>query len=155
MAEEKQFVIVSERDLTPDENLWLDIRADGIKQTPARVSESLVRLVTLATALAGGAIGVLKDDVSTSWGRFGAAAFFFAALLAAAIGSLPRSAALPDFPVEAVRGSIQGALRFKERCAKWSLSLLAAGMLFALLGIGVYSATKPVNIAVTNPARSE
>lgn len=144
MAEDEDYKIVSERDLTPDENLWLDIRAEGIKQTPGRVADSLVRLVTLATALAGGAVGVLKDDVSTEWGRFGAATFFFAALLAAAIGSLPRAATVPDFPIEAVRDAIRKPLLFKERCAQASLALLACGMVFALLGVGTHVSAKPV-----------
>lgn len=139
MEAAKEYVILSERDLTPDENLWLDIRIDAIKQTPSRVSDSLVRLVTLATALAGGSIGVLKDDVSTPWGRIAAASLFFAALLAAAIGSLPRSASIPQFPVDAVRDAIQGALRFKGRCAIASLVLLAGGMACAILGVALHA----------------
>jgi hypothetical protein len=129
-----EYQVIESRDLTPDEKLWLDMRDEAIKQTPSKVSETITRLITLTTALAGGAIGVLKDDVCTGWGRVLAATFFFAALVAAVIGAHPRTAPLPMFPVDDIKVAIRKALGFKERCAQVAVVLLIVGILFAILG---------------------
>ena len=135
MTESKPLRILSEREPTPDENLWLDMRAEAVKATPGRVSDALARLLTLSTAMAGGAIGVMKDDVSVPWGRAGAAAMFFAALVAAAVGSLPRTAVLPAFPAADIRAAVHRAVGFKDRCATVSVIFLSLGVLAAIVGV--------------------
>jgi len=74
---------------TPDEQIYFDISDDAIKQSLPRINEALTRFITLSTAMAAGALGFLKDEVSTGWGRILAAAFFFSALGSAVIGSIP------------------------------------------------------------------
>lgn len=135
MSEPKPLRILSERELTPDERLWLDVRAESVKATPARVSDALGRLLTLATAMAGGAIGVMKDDVSTGWGRAAATAMFFVAVVAAAVGSLPRTAVMPTFPAADIRDAVRRAVGFKERCAAVAVVFLTLGVLAAVAGV--------------------
>lgn len=140
MTSDKPMRLISQRDLTPDESLWLDVRADAIKQTPARVADALNRLVVLATALSGGAVAGLKNDVCDPWGRVAAAALFLGALLAAVVGSVPRDAVLPTFPAADIRTAVRRVVAFKEACARVALVLIAAGMVAAVVGTAVAAA---------------
>jgi hypothetical protein len=86
-----EYTVVETRLPTPRETLYLGMADDSIKQAVPRLNESLSRLITLGTAMAGGALVFLKNDACTQWGRLVAMVSFFFALASAIYGSIPHA----------------------------------------------------------------
>lgn len=128
--------IVTGRPATAEEDAIVAIALEGVKQATSRLSESLSRLVTLSTAMTGGALAALKDDVCTGWGRVGAAAFFFLALAAAVAGSLPRLSRA-EWDLDSMAAEVRTVIHRKEWIARICCLLLALGSLVALIGSAV------------------
>lgn len=124
---------------TPEHELLLALADDGVKLAVPRLNDALARLVTLSTAMAGGAVGFLKDDVCTTWGRVAAAAFFFLALVAAVGGSIPYVGGR-DRDLETLAAEFDQVTRWK-RVALWLTSaLLGLGSLSVVLGAAARAA---------------
>lgn len=123
--------------LTDDERMWFDLRRDAAKQSVPRLNDALARLLTLTTALAGGVLAFLKDEVCPAWWRVASAACLFVALVAAAWGSVPTSGSIAFGPAvgpNAIAAHQAGVMRRKGRFIRIALGATAAGLLVALVG---------------------
>lgn len=118
--------------LTPDEELWFAVRDDAIRNGVTRLNDATARLLTLATALAGGSIIWLKD-VCPDWSRLGAAFLFIAALGVAVVGTVPFAASGPATP-DAIADRVERAGRWKGRILWSSCLLILGGFMVAFLG---------------------
>lgn len=127
---------VEGRACTAEEEFFLKLDEEGIRQLVPRLNDALTRMLTLTTALAGGTLALLKDDVCTGWGRVAAALCFFAALLAAAYGTIPYQRAYRRDPAEVV-AALDAARRHKRRLLFAALGASAAGLLVAIAGAAV------------------
>lgn len=125
--------VTNDRACTADEEFYVRLDEDTIRQSVPRLNDALARLLTLTTALAGGTLALLKDDVCTGWGRVLAAACFFASLVAAAVGTVPFQRGGLDGPAD-FAAAWDAARRHKRRFLAVSLGAVAAGLLAALAG---------------------
>jgi hypothetical protein len=119
---------------TPTEKLYLALADEAIRQTIPRLNDALSRLVTLGTAMAGGSLVFLRDDVCTVWGRVLAAACFFLALATAIYGSIPRNPNVDRYEVPAIQGGFTRAVAVKKRWVWLASGLLLAGIFVAIVG---------------------
>lgn len=111
--------IVSGRALTPEEDFWVDIHEDNVKLGVPRLNDAIGRLLTLATALTGGAILWLKD-VCPDWSRLPATFLFIGAVGVAVWAAIPYSVRGNDRPPEI-------AARHDRACARKRLQLWVIG----------------------------
>jgi hypothetical protein len=118
---------------SPEDVFYLTIADDTIKQGIPRLNDTLGRLLTLSTALSGGAVALLKEDLCYGWWRVIAAVMFFLALGCSSIGVIPFSSRVPHIPV-AIKDEIERIRRIKSRWVCSAASLIAAGLLAAILG---------------------
>jgi hypothetical protein len=125
-----------------DECFFLDAWNKSFEGTVARLTDSLNRLVTLGTAMAGGALVLLKEDVCYGWFRVVAAGLFFLALGCAVYGSVPVRVRM-SFSPASVRQQLARAAVVKKRWVWASSLLLLAGLLAALAGAAVRTAVGP------------
>jgi hypothetical protein len=133
---------------TADDHFYTQLQYDGIKQSIPRLNDSLARMLTLTSALSGGAFGLLKDDVCTGWGRVLTLAAFLAAVVVSAIGCIPYQRT----PVRTTEGAIEGiaaATSHKRKFLWWATGFIVAGCSFALLGAMVKAVEKS-NITTTS-----
>jgi hypothetical protein len=119
--------------LSKDDVFFGDLARRQIELSLNRVNDALNRLITLATALSGGALVGLKDDVCTGWGRVLAATLFFIALSLAVCGSVPLEDRIGQGP-DAVRRSITEAASKKKRWVRLSTGFLISGLAMAVVG---------------------
>ena len=63
-----EYRVVKGRACTAEEEFFLKMDEDAIRQVVPRLNDALARMLTLTTALAGGTLALLKDDVCTGWG---------------------------------------------------------------------------------------
>jgi hypothetical protein len=80
--------LVSHRPLSPDEEYWMAVGQEGHKHSLTRLNDAIGRLLTLTTALTGGAVLWLKE-VCPDWARFPAIGLFVAALGLAVWAAIP------------------------------------------------------------------
>jgi hypothetical protein len=116
-----------------DECFFLDAWNKSFEGIVARLTDSLNRLITLGTAMAGGALVLLKEDVCYGWFRVAAAGLFFLALACAVYGAVPVRVRM-SFSPESVRQQLARAAAIKKRWVWASSTLLLAGLLAALIG---------------------
>jgi len=119
---------------SPDDCFFLDVWNKSCETSVLRMNEALARLVTLSTAMAGGSIALLKEDVCYGWWRIVAACLFFLALASAAVGAVPFSSSV-RFNPNAVRMKYIIAARVKKRWVNLSLTWLVCGILAAIVGV--------------------
>jgi hypothetical protein len=128
--------IVTGRPATAEEEMTVAVADEAAKQAVPRLNEALNRLVTLSTAMTGGALAALKNDICTGWGRVGSATFFFLALAAAVVGSLPHVSRI-EWEIRALVADVESAI-WRKKWGSWICCVfLAAGALVAVLGAGV------------------
>jgi hypothetical protein len=118
---------------SPEDVFYLTIADDAIKQGIPRLNDTLGRLLTLSTALSGGAIALLKEDVCYGWWRVVAAVLFFLALACSTIGIIPFSSRVAHIPVE-IKDEIERIRRIKSIWVCGAASLIASGLLAAIIG---------------------
>lgn len=118
---------------SPDDCYFLDAWNRSFEASVARMNDALSRLVTLSTAMAGGAILLLKEDVCYGWWRVIAAGFFFLALASATVGAIPITSSV-RFDPKSVRAKFADSAQVKKRWVVLSSCLLLAGLLAALIG---------------------
>lgn len=118
---------------TPEEEFYLALADEAYKQSVPRLNEAIARLITLGSALAGGALVFLKDEVCTPWCRVGAAFAFFGALAAAAWGSLPVTASV-KYRVADIKRGVEEAADTKESWARAATGLILVGLFVAIIG---------------------
>lgn len=128
-----EYVAVESRACTAEEEYFLKLDEESVRQAIPRLNDALARLLTLATALAGGTLGLLKDDVCSGWGRVGAALCFFLAVLVAAYGVVPFQRTRLSTPEE-IADALDAARLHKRRLMLVTLAALMAGLFVALLG---------------------
>lgn len=128
----KKYTLVSQRVPTPDENMWYAVREGNIKLGVPRLNDALSRLLTLSTALTGGAILWLKE-VCPEWSRLPAIAMFIAALGVAVWATIPYATSGSDDPKEIAERHATGCARKREQL--WMIGgLIWVGFLFAFVG---------------------
>jgi|GEM_PF-6998898 len=121
------------RPITPEEKFYLDLADDAVKQSIPRLNDAINRLITLGSAMAGGSLVFLKDDVCAPWCRFLAAFGFFLALAYAVYASIPSPAQVTcDAP--SIKKVFEDVADEKNRRVTISTCLLVAGLAFAILG---------------------
>jgi hypothetical protein len=133
VTEENGWHVVESRLTTQEEQFFLDSWCRGLESSLARVNEALGKMVTLATAMAGGSVLFLKDDACTGWGRFTATILFVVAVVIGAYGSIPRSRPV-EYQPEAVKASLIESAAFKRKWLLASFWILIAGFAFAVVG---------------------
>ena len=89
--------------------------------------------MTLATALVGGSLVLLKDAKPYGLWMAGAALLFLVSLIASVIGSRPYRRLTPYHPQE-VRQSIRDAVRVKANAADISVVFMVLGLILAIIG---------------------
>jgi hypothetical protein len=118
---------------SPEDVFYLTIADDAIKQGIPRLNDTLGRLLTLSTALSGGAVALLKEDVCYGWWRVIAAAFFFLALACSAVGVIPVLSRVPHVPVE-IKDELERVHGIKTRWVYAATGLISAGLFAAIIG---------------------
>lgn len=127
-----------------DEKLWFDVRREAVRQSVPRLNEAIGRLLTLATALAGGVLAFLKDDVCPAWYRVAAGGCFFVALAVAAWGAMPTPGSAsfgPTVGPDLIRSNQAKAMEAKVWFVRASLTAIVCGLLVALVGTAVRAAS--------------
>lgn len=127
------------RALTAEEKFYYEARYRQVELSLTRMNDSLNRLVTLGTAMCGGALVLLKEDICPVWWRVATAALFFLALATGVLGSVPVAVSGSDDPA-AVRDGMVYAASVKKRYVWAASGLLMAGLLTAIVGAVVRAA---------------
>lgn len=122
------------RALTPDEAYLFELVRKLPETSLARANEALARVLTLCTALAGGSVVLLKEDVCYGWWKVAAAAGFFAALMTAIRGTIPVTGTMGRTP-EAIKAAYLDSAKTKWRHIRAAAGLLLAGLFCAVAGV--------------------
>lgn len=136
MADEKEPAkeVLQGRALTPYEDFFLDLGLKGYEASIVRMNESLNRLLTLSTAMAGGSIALLRQDICFGWWRIIAVSMFFLALAVSAFGSIPTKNDNMPTPLS-IRDEYVRAARVKSGWIWMATILLVLGLLSATVGV--------------------
>ena len=122
---DQEHEIIEHRLVDPDEEYFLDLFLKSYERAVNRTNDALNRLVTLGTAMTGGALVLLKEDVCYGWWRVTAASLFFLALGTAIYGSVPAAIEM-QFSGESVKTAFQKAAANKKRWIWTSSTFLRA-----------------------------
>jgi len=120
--------------LTKAEEFYLDWADETVKQAITRVSDALQRTGTLAVAMLGGSLYVVKDNSLPDWFRVPAMLLFLASTTAAYQGLFPREVAAERTPAGIQRYKA-GVLDHRRRWLKFAAGLLWGGLWVATLGV--------------------
>lgn len=115
--------------------LWLSIGEEAIRKSPEMVTTSLNRLVVLATALAGGAIGAPATAPLTQTSRIVAASFFLLALAISALGSLPLGKPFSLNIPDTIRLHREHVVKVRSRTIYFTVLAILLGLGSAILGM--------------------
>lgn len=133
MSEVEVVEIVDHHLTTDEEKYFTELWLKGFELSLARANDALSRAITLGTALAGGSLVLLKEDICYGWWKIAAAALFLVALAVAIYGSTPMLSAAPlDHSI--TQRAYTGATIRKAWYAKQSMRLLILGLLVAIVG---------------------
>jgi hypothetical protein len=127
-------VRVEGRPLNAEEEMYMAWGRDSVKLNLALVRDLLGRMLTLASALAGGSAALLKDAVATGF-QIGAFLAFLLALIFALFGILPMRENVENNPV-AIKASKVNMLEWKHMWL-W-LSALSLGAGFVVIVVGMF-----------------
>lgn len=133
MPAEPEFDVTVET-ATADDCFFLDVWNRSFEGTVTRLNDALNRLMTLSTAMVGGSLVLLKEDICYGWFRVLVTFLFFLALTFAVVGSVPVAVGM-DFDPESVRRKLSHSAAVKRKWV-WSVSAcIIAGAFIAVLGV--------------------
>lgn len=118
---------------TREQELTQAIADEGLKQSIPRLNDAIGKMLTLATAMAGGSLAFLKDDICPPWGRMAAGFFFILSTAAAAFASIPYSSQSSP-ALEDLDAQFKSACAWKRNCLRVCYGLLLIGFFFAFAG---------------------
>ena len=104
-----------------------------IEMSFQRAVDGLTRCITLGTALSGGSLVLLKEDICYGWWKVIASSFFLAGLALALYGSTPFPKAMP-MHIPTIANTYSEVAIAKQRLANISMWLLVAGLAAAIIG---------------------
>lgn len=128
--------VTGQRLATAEETFYVTLQDDEIRASVPRLNEAISKMLTLATALAGGSLVFLKEDVCVPWARVAAAALFFVALGVAAFGLIPARGWYSQ-DIDRIREQRQGAVNHKRFLLKVVCGVIAGGLFVAILGAAI------------------
>ena len=123
---------------TAEDAVTFLIADDAKKQAVPRLNDAIGKMVTLSTALAGGTLLFLKDDVCTTWGRLFAGLFFVLALCSSAFGSIPYTARGPH-DRDSLNLEFESVCRWKRQAIWTCYGFIILGFFLALVGSLVFA----------------
>lgn len=124
---------------TVDDCFFLDLWNRSFEGSVARMNDALNRLVTLSTAMAGGSLVLLKEDICYGLFRVVAAALFFMALAVSVVGAVPVAVRV-EFDPRSVRTQLARSAAVKRRWVWGATACLLAGLLVVVIGVFVRAA---------------
>lgn len=116
-----------------EDQLHFEIADEAVKLGPQRLTDALTRMMTLSTAMVGGSLGLLKDDVCQPVCRVIGAGLFFGALFFAAYGAIPFGSRC-ERELGALKAEFERVLSWKRRWLHVSCGCLLAGSLAIVIG---------------------
>lgn len=143
-----EYDIVTVAPATADDCFFLDAWNRSFEGSVARANEALNRVLTLSTAMTGGSLVLLKEDICYGWWKVAAAALFFAALAVAVLGSVPVAVAV-EFDPTSVRAKLSHAAAVKRRWLWAASACLVAGSLAAVVGVAAHAYVGPTPATAT------
>jgi type III secretory pathway component EscV len=127
--------MVSGRPPSDEESFYTRWARETLKRNINLANEILKQLVTLNTALLGGSVLFLAENMMPGPLRFLAILSFFAALIVSFFGVLPYEAHLDIKNVTAIRNHKQRALHHKRKYLWGSALCSALGFGFVIAGL--------------------
>lgn len=124
------------------------VRTELLKRVIPTTNDAVARMLTLSTALAGGAVALLTSDVCYGWWKVLAVFSFFTALCVSAFGSLPVDDAIPDETRHSVRDVLVRVGKRKGLFLKAATIAVTVGVLFASVGVAAKQLMTPTAAAV-------
>lgn len=145
--------ILTSKAIQFEDTVYKEVLDDMVKSSVPRMNDAMNRVLTLSTAMVGGTIALLKDDVCAGWWKVAAASCFLIALLVAAIGSIPRTISLPQPRAGDVLDEVKATGRYKAKFLTAALLFLSLGSVSAVVGVAVKVA-KPLPVVIEERAAS-
>lgn len=141
MNEAEVVEVIEHRLETAEEKFFAELWYKGFELALGRANDALSRAINLGTAMAGGSLVLLKEDICYGWWRVIAASLFLTGLAVAVYGSSPLLSAAP-MNSEVTRAAYSRATVHKAWYAKQALRLIVLGLLAAVIGAAIRQATR-------------